>query len=157
VIIVSKWKKIDASGYILGRLCSKVAKRALLGEKIVITNAKFAEISGNRRQIIDKYQQYKNVKTASNPRKGPFRVGIRPDIFVRKTIKGMLPKNERGKKAISLIHVYITEIPEDKNQYGECEDFSLGEKFQADNLGKKTVTVEDLCKVIGWNQGGLVK
>ena len=155
MIIVSKWKKLDASGLILGRLCSIVAKRALLGEKIVITNAKFVEISGNRRQIIDRYQQYKNVKTRSNPKKGPFRVGIRPDIFVRKTIKGMLPKNERGKKAISLIHVYITDIPEDKNQYGEFEDFSLGDKFQADNLGKKSVTVEDLCKVIGWNQGGL--
>jgi large subunit ribosomal protein L13 len=155
VIIVNKWKKLDASGMILGRLCSHVAKRALRGEQIVITHAQYVEISGNRRQIIGRYQHYKNVKTASNPKKGPFRVGIRPDIFVRKTIKGMLPKNERGKKAISLVHVYITDIPEDKNQYGEFEDYLLGDKFQAQNLGKKSVTVEDLCRVIGWNQGGL--
>ncbi len=152
---MTKWKKIDATGLILGRLCSHVAKRALLGDKIVITNAKLVEISGNRRQIIDRYQQYKSVKTASNPKKGPFRVGIRPDIFVRKTIKGMLPKNERGKKAISLVHVYITDIPEDKNKYGEFEDYSLGNSYQAVNLGKKSVSVEDLCKVIGWNQGGM--
>ena len=152
---MSNWKKIDASGLILGRLCSDIAKRVLLGEKIVITNAKFVEISGNRNQIIKRYQQYKNIKTASNPKKGPFRVGIRPDIFVRKTIKGMLPKNDRGKKAIALVHVYITEIPADKNQYGEAESFTLGDKFQAGSLGKKSVTVEDLCKVIGWNQGGL--
>ena len=152
---MSKWKKIDATGLILGRLSSHIAKRVLLGEKIVITNAKFVEISGNRRQIIDHYQHYKGIKTATNPKKGPFRVGTRPDIFVRKTIKSMLPKNERGKKAIALVHVYITDIPEHKNQYGECEDFSLGDKFQAHNLGKKSVTVEDVCKVIGWNQGGL--
>ena len=152
---MSKWKKIDASGLILGRLCSKIAKRALLGEKIVIINAKFVEISGNRNQIIKHYQQYKNIKTASNPKKGPFRVGIRPDIFVRKTIRGMLPKNDRGKKAIALIHVYITEIPADKNKYGEMEEFTMGYKFQARDLGHKSVTVEDLCKVIGWNQGGL--
>jgi large subunit ribosomal protein L13 len=152
---MSNWKKIDASGLILGRLCSNVAKRALMGEKIVITNAKFVEISGNRRQIIARYQRYQKVKTASNPKKGPFRVGIRPDIFVRKTIKGMLPKNERGKKAIAFVHVYITEIPADKNQYGELLEFTLGGKFQADSLGKKSVSVEDLCKVIGWNQGGL--
>ena len=82
-------------------------------------------------------------------------MGIRPDIFVRKTIKGMLPKNERGKKAISLVHVYISNIPADKNQYGELEEFSLGDSFHAEKLGQKTVTVEDLCKVIGWNQGGM--
>lgn len=152
---MNKWKKLDASGLILGRLASNVAKRALLGERIVITNAKFVEISGNRRQIIGHYQHYKNIKTRSNPKKGPFRVGIRPDIFVRKIIQGMLPKNERGKNAIALIHVYITDIPSDKNQYGDLEDFSLGDKFQATGLGKKSVTVEDLCKVIGWNQGGL--
>ena len=152
---MSKWKKIDASGLILGRLCSKIAKRALLGEKIVITNAKFVKISGNRKLIIERYQQYKNVKTASNPKKGPFRVGIRPDIFVRKTIRGMLPKNDRGKNAIALVHVYITEIPTDKNKYGEMEEFSMGDKFQASELGHKSITVEDLCKVIGWNQGGL--
>jgi len=155
VRILSKWKKIDATGLVLGRLCSNVAKRVLLGEKIIITNAKFVEISGNRRQIIDHYQQYKNLKTASNPRKGPFRVGIRPDIFVRKTIRGMLPKNERGKQAISLVHVYITEIPKEKNQYGEYDTFTLGEKYQASNLSKKSITVEDVCKNIGWNQGGI--
>lgn len=146
---------MDATGLILGRLCSIIAKRALMGEKIVITNAKFAEISGNRGQIIERYQHYKSIKTASNPKKGPFRVGIRPDIFVRKTIRGMLPKNDRGKQALGNIHVYITGIPEDKNQYGECEDFTLGKKYQAFNLGRKSVSVEDLCKVIGWNQGGL--
>ena len=42
---MNKWKKIDATGLILGRLCSDVAKRALLGEKIVITNAKSLEIN----------------------------------------------------------------------------------------------------------------
>jgi large subunit ribosomal protein L13 len=152
---MNSWKKIDVKGLLLGRFCSQIAKRALQGEKIVIINAKHAEISGNRRQIIDRYQHYKNIKTASNPRKGPFRVGIRPDIFVRKTIRGMLPKNERGKIAISNVHVYITEIPEDKNQYGEMESFSLGDKFYAFRLSKKSVTVEDLCKVIGWNQGGM--
>lgn len=157
MITMSSWKKIDGTGLILGRFCSTIAKRALMGEKIVIVNAKFVEISGNRRQIIDRYQQYKNVKTRSNPKKGPFRVGIRPDIFVRKTIRGMLPKNDRGKKAISNVHVYITDIPDDKNQYGEMETFGLGDKYQALGLSKKSVTVEDLCKVIGWNQGGMTQ
>jgi hypothetical protein len=69
----------------------------------------------------------------------------------------MLPKNDRGKKAIANVHVYISDIPEDKKQYGEMQTFTLGDKFQAFGLSKKSVTVEDLCKVIGWNEGGMTQ
>jgi len=40
---------IDASGHILGRLSSKIAKRLLNGEKIVVVNAE--EGSNNGRQV----------------------------------------------------------------------------------------------------------
>ncbi|MHA1821893.1 MAG: 50S ribosomal protein L13 [Promethearchaeota archaeon] len=151
-----KWKIIDASGYVLGRLSSKVAKMALMGEHIVLINSQDVVISGNRRQILEHYKHYKTIKTASNPRKGPFRVGTRPDIFLRKTIKGMLPKNERGKLAIARVHCYIKGIPEDKkSQYGVPEEVELNEKYKASRLTHKYVLVSDVCEMIGWNKGGL--
>ena len=153
----ANWKIIDAKNLILGRLSSKVAKLALMGENIVITNAKDVIISGNKKQIIEHYVHYKSIKTRSNPKKGPFRVGLRPDTFVRKTIRGMLPmKKQRGKDAITRIHVFISSIPEEKLYlYGESDDLIIEDsKFSSDSLSHKSVSVEEVCKVIGWSQGG---
>jgi len=123
----SEWKLIDASNMVLGRLCSVAAKKALMGQKIVITNSKDAVISGRKNSIAAHYLHYKNIKTHTNHRKGPFRVGIRPDIFIRKTIKGMLPWSKpRGKDAYARVHSYISKIPEGKlDQYGEMEKIIL--------------------------------
>lgn len=154
----TKWKILDVTDLVLGRFSSIVAKMALMGEKIVIVNSAKAKISGNRRQLIERYLKYKKIKTASNPRRGPFRIGTRPDIFVRKTIKGMLPKNWRGKQALSRIHTYIYEIPEEKKQkYGEPEKIELPpRKFHSEKLSHKMITVDDLCTTIGWNHGGMI-
>ena len=94
------WKKLDASDKILGRLCSQVAKKALLGEQIVIVNAKNAVISGNRNTTLKKYVDLMEVRTATNPTHGPFH-SSRPDTFLRQRVKGMLPaQKQRGKKAL---------------------------------------------------------
>ena len=152
-----KWKLIDANKLILGRLSSKVAKLVLMGENIVIINAKDVIVSGNKKQIIGRYNQYKQIKTRSNPKKGPFRVGLRPDTFVRKTVRGMLPmKKQRGKDAIRRVHVFISSIPEEKLvNYGNPEIINIEDpKYHSDALTHKSVTVGEICKVIGWSQGG---
>jgi len=142
---------------ILGRLSSKVAKLALMGENIVIINAKDVVVSGNKRQIIERYNHYRQIKTRSNPKKGPFRVGLRPDTFIRKTVRGMLPmKKQRGKDAIRRVHVFISSIPDEKQiQYGTPEIIIIDDpKFDSATLTQKSVSVGDICKVIGWSQGG---
>jgi len=103
---------MDAKDKILGRFCSQIAKKALLGEKIVIINAKDAIISGSKRDIHEKYLDKLNISTATNPRRGPF-WPRRPDTFMRNIIKKMLPtKKIRGKEALKRVHVYIGAIPE---------------------------------------------
>ena len=98
---------MDAKNQILGRFCSQVAKKALLGERIVIINAKDAIISGTKRNIHEKYLEKLNISTATNPRRGPF-WPRRPDTFMRNVIKKMLPtKKIRGKDALKRVHVYI--------------------------------------------------
>jgi len=69
---MQEFQLLDAKNKILGRFCSQVAKKALLGEHIVIINAKDAIISGTKRNIHEKYLAKLNISTATNPRRGPF-------------------------------------------------------------------------------------
>ena len=103
---------MDATNKILGRFCSQVAKKALLGERIVIINAKDAIISGSKRNIHEKYLARLNIHTATNPRRGPF-WPRRPDTVMRTAIRKMVPRKKlRGKLAIKRVHIYIGDIPE---------------------------------------------
>jgi large subunit ribosomal protein L13 len=147
-----EYQLYDATDKILGRFCSLIAKKALLGEYIVIINAKAAIISGNKKDIHEKYLSKLNISTATNPRKGPFHER-RPDTFMRRVIKQMLPRKKlRGKEAIKRIHIYISDIPDRfKVRYQILTPNETG------NVDKKRlsyynrfITLEDLCQRIGW-------
>ena len=99
---------IDANNLILGRMGTYIAKKALLGEKVDIINCENSVISGKRHEII---AHYRKLFKRGIPRKGPFYYKM-PNMFVRRTIRGMLPyKKERGKEAYKNIKCYIG-IPE---------------------------------------------
>lgn len=152
--MVIEYQLLDAKDKILGRFCSQVAKRALLGEYIVIINAKDAIVSGNKNDIQEKYLNRLNVSTATNPRRGPF-WPRRPDTFMRNVIKKMLPRKKiRGKEALKRIHVYISEIPERfKKQYKNLTpiDLSHADKKRL-SYYNKYITLETLCLRIGWKK-----
>ena len=145
---------MDAKNKILGRFCSQVAKKALLGEKIVIINAKEAIISGSKRNIHEKYLNKLNISTATNPRRGPF-WPRRPDTFMRNVLKKMLPtKKIRGKEALKRIHVYIGAIPERfQNRYQTLipTEIPFSDKKRL-SYYNKYITLENLCSRIGWNK-----
>ena len=145
---------MDAKNKILGRFCSQIAKKALLGEKIVIINAKEAIISGSKRDIHEKYLSKLNISTATNPRRGPF-WPRRPDTFMRNVLKKMLPtKKIRGKEALKRIHVYIGAIPERfQNRYQTLipTEIPFSDKKRL-SYYNKYITLENLCSRIGWNK-----
>ena len=145
---------MDAKNKILGRFCSQIAKKALLGEKIVIVNAKEAIISGSKRDIHEKYLSKLNISTATNPRRGPF-WPRRPDTFMRNVIKKMLPtKKIRGKDALKRVHVYIGAIPERfQNRYQKLipTEIPFSDKKRL-SYYNKYITLENLCSRIGWNK-----
>ncbi len=133
---------LDATNIILGRLASFAAKKALLGENIEIINCENAVITGNRKKTVDTHKE--RLQRGSRTR-GPFTYK-RPDAFVKRVIRGMLPyKKENGKKALKRIKCYI----------GTPERFEdqKPEKLEKMDLSKLTVvkytTVKDICKVIG--------
>ena len=147
----NSWKKIDATELIMGRMCSQVAKLALLGEHIVIINAKDAVISGRRNQILEKYVHLRHIRNLSNPRRGPFH-NSRPDTFLRQKMRFMLPKNFRGAEALKRIHVYIAGIPSVKTEtYNKAEPIVV-RKASSERLSHKYVTVEDVCNNMGWTR-----
>ena len=95
---------IKADGLILGRLSSIIAKKLLNGEEVVVLNAEKALISGKKRMV---FEEYKNMRRLSHPRKGPY-YPRQPDKILKRTIRGMMPyQTPRGRKAIKNLKVYI--------------------------------------------------
>ena len=149
-----EYQLLDAKNKILGRFCSQVAKRAMLGERIVVVNSKDSIISGNKSDIHNKYLTKLNISTATNPKRGPF-WPRRPDNFMRNVIKKMLPRKKlRGKEALRRVHVYISDIPE--RFKGRYQKLIPGDVPNADisrlSYYNKYITLENLCSRIGWNK-----
>ena len=78
---------VNADGLILGRMASKVAKRLLNGEEVIILNAEKAIISGKKKSKVVEAKQFLEVGA---PERGPFHYR-RPDRIVKKTVRGMAP------------------------------------------------------------------
>ncbi|UCF45162.1 MAG: 50S ribosomal protein L13 [Candidatus Bathyarchaeota archaeon] len=136
---------VNADGLILGRMASKVAKRLLNGEKVIIVNAEKAVLSGKKKSKVAEAKEFLEVGA---PRKGPFHYR-RPDRILRKTVRGMLPfKQPKGKIAYKKLKVFIG-VPEDlKDQQMETL-----KEAQVSKLKGPYFTLAELAKEIGWNQG----
>jgi large subunit ribosomal protein L13 len=133
---------IDASGLILGRMASIVAKRLLQGENIAIVNAEKSALSGKRLSKIKEAREFLEI---GHPDKGPFHPR-RPDRIVQRTIRGMLPRRiPKGQQALSRLRVYVGVPDEFKN----AEMMTLSQA-SASKLKGPYFTVGELAKEIGW-------
>lgn len=95
---------IDAGNQIVGRLASKIAKDLLNGKSITVVNAIGAVISGDPVYTIALYRE----KVArGDPYHGPF-FPSSPERIIKRTVRGMLPKNHRGRDALKRLTVYNT-------------------------------------------------
>lgn len=97
-------KIIDGKNAVLGRLASYSAKQALLGEEIVILNCEKVIITGNRQNIIEKFQDKR--KRIGSGQKGPKHSRL-AYLIVKRSIRGMLShRSGRGKEAFKRIKCY---------------------------------------------------
>ncbi|WP_456422221.1 50S ribosomal protein L13 [Thermococcus sp.] len=136
---------INAEGLILGRLASKVAKMLLEGEEVIIVNAEKAIITGNREDIFAKYKRRTELRTRTNPRRGPF-YPKRSDEIVRRTVRGMLPwKTDRGRKAFRRLKVYVG-IPK---EFEGRELETISEAHMSRLATPKYITVGEVAKFLG--------
>ena len=137
---------IDAKGLILGRMASIIAKRLLQGESVIVLNAEKTAISGKRLQIVKEAKTFLEV---GHPRKGPYHPR-RPDKIVRRTIRGMLPRQKpKGRQAFKRLRVYLGAPME-----FEDKEIQTILEASAEKLKSPYITVGELAKEIGWTPEG---
>ncbi len=94
---------IDATGLVLGRMSTYIAKRLLSGEQVNVINCEKAVVSGSKSKV----ERLKKLRDMGGPFHGPF-YPKRADRVVKRTIRGMLPyKQARGRDAFSRVRCYL--------------------------------------------------
>jgi large subunit ribosomal protein L13 len=133
---------VNAEGLIVGRMCSKVAKRLLNGEEIIILNAEKAVFSGKKKSKVAEAKQFLEVGA---PERGPFHYR-RPDRFLRKIVRGMVPfKQPKGKNAYKRLKVFMGVPVEFKDQ-----PMITFTEAQSTKLKGPHFTLGEMAKEIGW-------
>ncbi len=133
---------VNADGQIVGRMCSKIAKLLLNGEEVIILNAEKAIFSGKKKSKIAEAHLFLEVGA---PERGPFHYR-RPDRFLRKTVRGMVPfKQPKGKAAYKRLKVFMGVPAEFKDQKMISFDDA-----QSTNLKGPHFTLAELATEIGW-------
>jgi large subunit ribosomal protein L13 len=134
---------VNAEGLIVGRMCSKVAKRLLNGEEVIILNAEKAVFSGKKKSKVLEAHIFLEVGA---PMRGPFHYR-RPDRFLRKTVRGMVPyRIPKGKSAYKRLKVFMGVPIEFKDQTMITFDEAQSIKLKGPHF-----TLGELAKEIGWN------
>ncbi len=136
---------IDGTGHLLGRTASIVAKKLILGERVVILNGERLVISGDPDYQVNTFAAKLEIKTIHSPRHTPHHFR-RPDMYVRRSVRGMLPHEKpKGRNALKKLTVYIGTPKE----YAEKTPIALPEAA-ASKLRTKSMTVGELMQHFGW-------
>lgn len=132
---------VDASGLVLGRAASLIAKRLLNGESIVVVNAEKSVVTGARRAVLDHYTA---ARARGSTRSGPH-FPRNPDRIFRRTVRGMLPHlKTRGKVAFGRLEVFIG-VPEEWK--GATPETLEGAKARP--ALRAPMTLEDITRLLG--------
>lgn len=113
----SKWYKIDATDYVLGRLSTEISK-LLVGKNtvnytpflasnnyVIIVNAEKIQVTGNKeRQKL--YRRHSGYPGGMKIRTYREQKEKRPEVILEKAVKGMLPKGPLGRRMFSNLKVY---------------------------------------------------
>jgi large subunit ribosomal protein L13 len=136
---------VDATDCIAGRMCSRVSKLLLKGNRVSIVNSENAMLSGDKYKTIDLYKEFLEINSVTNPVHGPFHPR-RPDTILTKMVRGMIPKTKTsGIEAFKRLRVYI----------GTPHGLSIRkiESFEDTKITKspsRYISVGEVAKQIGW-------
>ncbi len=115
--IERSWLVVDAEGLVLGRLATEVASRLRgkhkptfaphmdMGDHVIIVNADKVVLTAGKadRKFVHRHSGYPGgLKTQTYANL----MDKKPEEAVRRTIKGMLPKNRLGRSMLSKLKVY---------------------------------------------------
>ena len=141
------WMVFDAKDRVLGRMGSRVAKELLSGRQVAVVNAELAYMSGNKGTLVRKDRTRLNLQEKENPDHSPY-WPRRPDMLVRRIIRGMLPyKKPSGKAAYRRLRVY-SGIPKELagSKFAEFETKRPKEMYV------KHLYIRELSALLGYNR-----
>ena len=112
-----KWYVVDAEGQNLGRLCSEIARvlrgkhkpifspNADVGDYVIVINADKIKVTGKKmdQKTYVRYSGYIGGRRETTLRT---MMQKKPEFVITHAVKGMLPKNNLGRKMLSKFHVY---------------------------------------------------
>lgn len=112
------WVIVDAEGYVLGRLASKVAKilrgknkpsftpHVDCGDNVIVINAEKVVLTGKKMsdKVYIRHSGYPGGQRTQSPIEILAKI---PERIVEKAVKGMLPKNKLGRKLYTNLHVVV--------------------------------------------------
>ncbi len=143
----SGWLLFDAKEKVLGRIGSRVAKELLNGNSVVVINADHAYITGGKKDVVEKYKTRLRLQEKENPEHSPY-WPRRPDMLVRRIIRGMLPyAKPSGKDAYRRLRVFS----------GSPSGLEGLKKIEVDTKKPKTMYVKylyvkELSKLLGYTR-----
>ena len=136
---------VDASGQIVGRMSSKIAKILLSGDSVVIVHADKALFSGHRSNVMGDFFDRLTIASVVHPKHGPFHPRT-PDRILTRTIRGMIPRTKSsGAAAIRRLRVY-TDVPKGMEKIS----FINFEEAKATKPLAYYVPLGEVAERIGW-------
>lgn len=112
-----KWYVVDASGKVLGRLATQIAKylrgkhkpeftpHADAGDYIVVINASDVKVTGNKAQD-KKYYRHSGYPGGIKETNFEKLIEKNPREVIERAVKGMMPKNPLGRAMLRKLKVY---------------------------------------------------
>lgn len=124
---------LDASDQIVGRMSSVVAKKLLRGDTIFIVNAEHAVVSGSQQAT---FEFFRRRISRGDPYNGPFYPNV-PDRVLKRSVRGMLPKNARGREALKRLKVFLS-VPEEMKgrKFEKIKEAENNLDFKFTSLGR---------------------
>ena len=108
------WHLVDAKGQVLGRLAVRVAELIRgkhkvdwaphldKGDFVVLINADQIHLSGNKWQDKSYYSHSRYIGSLKEAKAK----ALAPELLIRKTVQGMLPKNKLRDKMMKKLKIY---------------------------------------------------
>ena len=136
---------IDGNEKVIGRAASQIAKLLLNENNVSLVNSEKMVMTGHSRDIIAKYKQLVELKDKANPEHSPY-WPRRPDMFVKRIIRGMLPyKRPKGKAAFKRLRVYIG-VPEEFKK----AKFHTVETKKPKEIFERSMSISQLTEKLGY-------
>ena len=134
--VKKEWVVIDAMDLPLGRLASRVAlilrgknkpgftPNVDCGDNVIVVNCEKVALKGMKmtNRVYSRYTGYPGGQRYTTPREI---LAKRPEELIRRSVRGMLPKNRLGSKILDNLYIYAG--PEHPHQAQQPREITLKE------------------------------